>query len=368
MPDFIPGRALSLIYFEEAVQPILAAHFPTLVYSAALIHTGSDVLGFDTAQSMDHHWGPRLSLFLAPEDMDLKPVILDTLRRHLPVSIRGFSTHFGPPDRIGVRLLQPLNHGPVDPLISIQTVSDFWVSYLGLDPRQGLSNHDWLTLPEQKLLTITAGPVHHDGLGELARVREALAYYPHDVWLYLMAVQWSNISEEEAFVGRTGDVGDELGSRVIAARQVERLMRLCFLQERRYAPYSKWLGTAFARLTCAAQLAPLFDQILSATTWREREAGLSAAYETVAQMHNRLGLTDPLNPTVRPYYSRPYYTLGGDAYAAALCAAIQEEDLRRRPLLGSVDQLTHNVDLLSNSGVCRRLVLALAGQGPHETV
>lgn len=58
MPDFIEGLKLSEIFFFEAVQPILTTHFPGLPYSAARLDYGSEVLGFDTPQSRDHHWGP----------------------------------------------------------------------------------------------------------------------------------------------------------------------------------------------------------------------------------------------------------------------------------------------------------------------
>jgi hypothetical protein len=47
--------------------------------------------------------------------------------------------------------------------------------------------------------------------------------------------------------GRCAEVGDELGSRVVAARLVREVMHLAFLLEQQYLPYSKWLGTAFAR-------------------------------------------------------------------------------------------------------------------------
>ena len=69
-------------------------------------------------------------------------------------------------------------------------------------------------------LLITGGQVFHDGLG-LENVRRRFAYYPQQVWLYLLAAQWSLIGQEEAFVGRTSSVGDELGSRLITGRQVE---------------------------------------------------------------------------------------------------------------------------------------------------
>ena len=71
----------------------------------------------------------------------------------------------------------------------------------------------------------------------------------------MLAAQWTWVAQEEAFVGRAVEVGDELGSRVMAARVVRELMRLCFLLERAYAPYSKWLGSAFARLDARARSA-----------------------------------------------------------------------------------------------------------------
>ena len=64
MAQFIQGLELSLLYYLEAVQPILAAQFPNLRYDAALIGSGSEVLGFDTSRSTDHHWGCRVLLFL----------------------------------------------------------------------------------------------------------------------------------------------------------------------------------------------------------------------------------------------------------------------------------------------------------------
>ena len=65
---FIKGLDLSELLYREAVGPLLASHLPGLTYSAALIGPGSEVLGFDDAQSMDHDWGPRLMLFLTETD------------------------------------------------------------------------------------------------------------------------------------------------------------------------------------------------------------------------------------------------------------------------------------------------------------
>ncbi|MCA1647887.1 MAG: DUF4037 domain-containing protein [Chloroflexi bacterium] len=36
----------------------------------------------------------------------------------------------------------------------------------------------------------------HDTPGQLTRARTALAYYPYDVWLYLLAAQWARIGQQ----------------------------------------------------------------------------------------------------------------------------------------------------------------------------
>ncbi|MHA2384500.1 MAG: hypothetical protein ACXACT_18160 [Candidatus Thorarchaeota archaeon] len=49
--EFLPGLDLSEAFYEQAVKPIMDKHFPELAYSAARIGQGSDVLGYDTAQT-----------------------------------------------------------------------------------------------------------------------------------------------------------------------------------------------------------------------------------------------------------------------------------------------------------------------------
>lgn len=71
-PSFVPGLILAEGFFHEEVEPILRSHYPDLRYSAALIGIGSEVLEFDTEMSTDHHWGPRVMLFLSPDDFKYK--------------------------------------------------------------------------------------------------------------------------------------------------------------------------------------------------------------------------------------------------------------------------------------------------------
>jgi hypothetical protein len=48
---------------------------------------------------------------------------------------------------------------------------------------------------------------------------ERLGWYPDQVWRWLLACQWHRLAQEEAFVARTAEVGDDLGSVVTAGRQ-----------------------------------------------------------------------------------------------------------------------------------------------------
>ncbi len=355
MHQFIPGLELCGAFYAGAVRPILERRFPGLAHTAARLGTGSDVLGFDTPRSTDHGWGPRLDLFLSEADhARCAPEIERVLGEELPFTFRGYPTNFNfsvPYGWLEASDTRPVHHG-----VRVLTVGSFFAEYLGLDPRADLSPVDWLTTPEQHLATIARGRVYHDGLGELGPIRERLLYYPRDLWLYLLAAQWQRIGQEEAFVGRAGDVGDELGSRVIAARLVRDLMRLGFLMERTYAPYSKWFGSAFARLESAAELMPSLEGALAACNWREREAHLSRAYEAMARRHNRLRLTPPLPEAVSPFYDRPYLVIHAEAFAEALWKQITSPEVKRLAfLVGSVDQFADSTDVLDSVPRCRRL-------------
>jgi hypothetical protein len=353
MSDFTPGLWLSAEFYREAVAPILTTECQGVPYSAALIGSGSEVLGFDTEMSSDHHWGPRVMIFLREADhARYHESLRQTLGDRLPRTFHGYPTHFTPPDPAdnGVQLLQVAGSGLINHRVDILTVREFWLDYLGFDSDHAIEPIDWLTFPEQKLRTLTAGAVFHDDIG-LQAVRDRFAYYPHDVWLYLLAAGWARIGQEEHLPGRAGDAGDEIGSALIGARLVRDIMRLCFLMARRYAPYPKWLGTAFRQLSRAASLAPVLQQALSAGSWREREAHLCVAYEYLAAWHNELGLTETLPEKTTLFYSRPFRVIWGGKFSNAICARIADPTvhcLTRSPLIGSIDQFSDNTDLLSD--------------------
>src|SRR5689334_7189951 len=349
MSDFIPGLKLSELFYSEAAKPILENFFPQLSYSAGLLGWGSEVLGYDDIQSSDHHWGPRFFLFLSVEDhKQHKDAIYQTLSHNLPHRFRGYSTSFGEPDEVGVRHMSESDSGPVNHMIHIETIENFFKWYLGCDPYGPLTAADWLSFSEHKLLAVTSGRVFHDGLGELEEIRRKFHYYPRDVWLYQLAAQWIKISEDREFTGRCGHVGDELGSMVVASHQVSKLMRLCFLMERKYAPYTKWFGTAFSELECASELSPIFKDVLLSSTWKERENNLARAYRVIARMHNALKITRPIVEDVQNYFGRPYLVFEPPDLIPDIVSSFTDEEVKAiKHGLGSVNQFVDSTDHVS---------------------
>jgi hypothetical protein len=366
VPEFVPGRELSRRFYLDAVRPILDAEFPGLEHSAALIGSGSEVLGFDTAMSRDHCWGPRVDLFLRDEDYGQRaePVRV-ALSEKLPFEFRGYPTHFQPlAEEPGTFILTPAACRPVHHQVQVLTMCSFLREYAGLEPGRELTLLDWLAIPEQKLRTLATGAVYHDGLACLEALQRRLAWYPRDVWLYLLSAQWQRIGQEEPFVGRSGSVGDEAGSAVIAARLARDVMRLFLLMEKQYAPYSKWFGSAFARLSCAPRLTPILERAVRASEWRERQRCLADAYELAAVAHNDLGITALVQTQVRAFYDRPFLVIGGEDIARSIWDAIQDLQVRALPFgLGKVDQFVDSTDVLSHDGRCRAVVGDLTGAG-----
>ncbi len=335
--NFIPGLELSKQFYWEVIRPILDVHYAGIPHSAALIGNGSEVLGFDTAQSMDHDWGPRLMLFLNENDYSNRASEMEEmLRRDLPAQFHGFP-------------VQWLIKGPsAYHCVELLTIRGFFLDYLNFDLRGEIELEDWLTFPEQKLRTIINGALYWDEVG-LQATRERFQYYPRDIWLYLLAAGWSRIGEEQHLMGRAGSAGDEIGSALIAARLVRDLMRLCFLMEKQYAPYPKWFGTAFARLRDTKDLTSILPKVLMAADWEERQKYLVRAYEIMAIRHNRLGITEPVEEKVSYFFERPFLVIDEGKIVQAITEQIVDSRVKQiaaKPPIGSLDQFSDTTALL----------------------
>ena len=214
---------------------------------------------------------------------------------------------------------------------------------------------DWLMMDEQKLLEVTGGELFRDDL-RFAQTRAQLAFYPDDLRLHLMTVEWMKIADEQAFPARAGARGDEAGAALVQARLAESAIRLCFQLERRYPPYAKWLGTAFQRLAASAPLQRPLTALLAARDWQERDGLWSELLVALIGLHERAGLLEPGKYQPAPVYlgrpgtGLPQFDRGGPPAIPQLIA-----DLRARitdpqiaalsPRLGNINQLAASRDL-----------------------
>jgi hypothetical protein len=335
MPPFIPGLELSRRFYTEIVRELVKPP-----HAACLLGEGSEVLGYDQPRSTDHAWGPRLQVFVAAPEIG---AVENAIGRALPARFQGWPVRFF-----------KLQTGTVTHHVEITTLEDWLRAQLGFDPRLELTTASWLALSQQRLLQVTAGAVFHDDTGDLTSVRRVLAWYPRDVWLWLLASQWHLIGNAEPLIGRTSEASDARGSALLAATLVRLMMQLSFLQERRYWPYPKWFGTAFARLGAAAMLGPLLDAALAARDHADREEAVVRALEFLARQHNALGLTPVVASSIGPFQVnindavRPYRVLNAGRFVTACQNAIEDEHLRKLAPVGGLDQLTHADDALVN--------------------
>jgi len=347
---FLGGLAIGRLFYRDIIEPVIQKVAPDIKYAAALIGPGSEVLGFDTALSADHDWKPRVSIFLGDDDFSSHgKLVAKAIAESLPETYRGFPIAGFPSDvsHIGDVRYQ-----------TVFSVRQFWQMYIGFDINQKINTQDWLTFPEHMLLGLTSGEIYRDDTGELTRTRERFAYYPNDIRLYMAAAEWSHIAQEEAFLGRTGDVGDEIGSRLIAGRLIRHIMRLCFILEQKYCPYTKWFGSAFSRLACAEQISPLIEAVLDQKHWTERELCMSALYRQLIAVFQKYHLTKKISDdTVSSYYTRPYQVSHAGRFAAALLAEISSSEIKKlTPNIGSVNQFIDCHDILSGPNRTKHLI------------
>jgi hypothetical protein len=336
------GVELARRYCTDLVGPMIAERFPRLPFAVGRVGSGSDVLGFDDDTSRDHDWGLRLSVFVPADAVD---EVDRELERQLPETYEGLPTRFAFTGETERR-----HH------VDVTAVSDFLDARLGFDPRADPSVEHWLSLTGQAALEVTAGPVFVDTDGALTDARDALTWYPDDIWRHILACDWIRLAQELPLMSRAADVGDDAGSRIIAARLTWITMHLAFMLERRWPPYAKWFGTSFARLAHAGDVGPALDDVLRADDDTARQWGLTRALESLLRAQNALGLT-AATPAIVPFWDRPHIH-PNTSIAEQLLGGIARPEVRALPYgHGSAEQRTDNVDILMDARARAHLVV-----------
>ena len=283
------GLEISTQFINEIILPVLQQELPSDYrrLAVAIIGTGSETMGLDDAISRDHHWGPRANvMYLRQDEARLAPRLQTILQTKLPKTWQQYEVH-----------------ADLKSMISVCSsgVEAFFETFLGIDrlPEREL---DWLKLCEVDLLHVTAGQVVYDGPGELTRYRRVLAYYPDNVWKKRVADWCAYAAHREGpyNVHRSSRRHDEITSTMYLGQAFKRIMELCFLLNKQYAPYTKWLNRLYRTLPkYSARIAPMLDEVMAEPVWRERVLKLCEVQYALAESIADLGLTRP--PVRRPF-------------------------------------------------------------------
>jgi hypothetical protein len=283
---FIPSLELSRMLYEEQIAPLMERQFPDLPYAAATLGMCSEVLGLDDEISMDHEWGPRLTIYLSEADHARHAeAIQSALQASLPVQFKGLDMMWRKP---GVDIHDTSETALYH--VRVGTV-DGALRFCGGAAALPLQDVKWLHASEQHLLEFTSGGVYRDDAGDLTRAREALAYYPDDVLRFLLLGEWNAVGGGWFPIGRMGSRGDPLGVRIQAAVVCRHLMQITFMVSRRYAPYKKWFGTLFHELPVAEKLGPVLQALLAEPRWQAVEERICEATSILVEAQNELGIT-----------------------------------------------------------------------------
>jgi hypothetical protein len=271
--------------YEKELAPLMAERFPGLKYAAATYGMCSETIGLDDWVSMDHQWGPRVTLFLSdPDHARYGKEVTAAFRESFPAQFKGFDMMWAKP---GVDI-----HDTRETILyNVWTTTiNGALGFCGGAEALPLQGVEWLRVSEQHLFEFTAGVIYRDDGSEFTRARETLAYYPDDVLRFLLMCEWNAVGGDWFPIGRIGSRGDTLGLRVQASKVVQHLMRIAFMVSRRYMPYKKWFGTVFRSLPIAATLEPALLGLLDEPDWQMVEEKLGDAASILLQQQNQLGL------------------------------------------------------------------------------
>ncbi|MCR4787311.1 MAG: DUF4125 family protein [Lachnospiraceae bacterium] len=228
----VSGIGLSRAFYEECVKPMIDEKFPDHKdrIAAGLCGDGSECMGFDDELSTDHDFGPGLCLWLDDETYGKIGEELQKEYDALPVLFKGY-----------VRL--DMKKGPKR--VGVFSIKDWYRNILGID-HAPVGENEWLFTEDTALGRAVNGEVFEDPYGEFSSMRAAInKYYPRHVYLRKLCEELARFSQYGQYnYERMLKRGDRTAAVVCIGEFLLHAMRLCFVLERKYPPYYKWLSRA----------------------------------------------------------------------------------------------------------------------------
>ena len=207
-------------------------------------------------------------------------------------------------------------------------------------------------MAEQRLLEFTRGEIFDDFTGELSDLRQAFSYFPENVWRYKLAFCLESLGWEDDLIYLCGIRDDYISMHLNAAKTVEKLIRLIFLLNKRYAPLSpKWLHREFRKLPeIAPQIEGELFRVLEAKDYHEKSDSLNFIYEIILTYMENDDLCNSYPRQIRPTFSGIRYDIQKSAkdVLKKVSGDLGNKTISGIPI-GAVDQWITNEDILMSA-------------------
>lgn len=210
---------------------------------------------------------------------------------------------------------------PINHLIEIQDIDDYFNQHLGFDDINNISEDDWLQFNDQILLELTSGEVYHDGLNRLNKYRDILKFYPQNIIKIRLASLWLSIWNEEPFLGIEND--DFIGLKLISTRIISTLIKILFYLEDRYIPYSKWFSYIFSSIPKFKYINQIITGILTENIPKLILDKICILYNEIMIQHNNCDYLPKLDNKVRDFFNSPYKVVFAETIVEKLMDSLE---------------------------------------------
>ena len=286
---FVPGLELARTLYDE-VRPVLAER--GLAHTAALVGPAR-TCWVSTTRRRPTTTGDRGCRCCCPSRTTPSHAadLHEELRHRLPAEIRGWTTRVAA-GGVGrhPRARRRCRDRSRSTTASRSSRSTRLLRRLlgPVDPRGPMTAADWLVVPQQRLLSLTAGAVFHDDLG-LEAVRERLALLPAR---RLAVPAGRGVDGDRSGPAPRAAGGDgRRRPRVPARHRAACAAPPCSWRSSRSAatrPTTSGSGRRSARLGSTAPLRSALAATLAAPAWADRQRALGRALVELVRRHNAL--------------------------------------------------------------------------------
>ncbi|MDE6743188.1 MAG: DUF4125 family protein [Lachnospiraceae bacterium] len=279
-------------FYEDYGAPMIHEMFPEYEHRIAvgMVGEGSDCFGFDDEISKDHDYGIGFCMWLLPEDdRQIGEVLqkeydrlIDEYRQRL-INSRGYEADI-------IELFLKKRRGVFE-------IHAFYEDLLGTgaiwnvqeDVNKPLRDDVWQRLAEERLATVVNGEVFRDDLGTFTAIREQIrAYYSDEIRGKRMAEKLHEFSQyAQSNYSRMMARKDYVTAKICVAEGMKAAMELCYLLDRVYAPYYKWMRKGMETLGRRSAPPQKIIKILDRISGLElqAEAWENVAYDPVKGNH-----------------------------------------------------------------------------------